>query len=69
MLSMYQSLLAFAVGILTETAFVDGKEVVKTPYSCNHPDYDVHIFSKDPLVIYISGFISTEESQHVQAST
>jgi hypothetical protein len=35
-------------------------------YTCNHPPYTVHLFSKAPLVIYISNFLTPEESSHLQ---
>jgi hypothetical protein len=34
-------------------------------YTCTHPPYQVHIFSKSPLVIYITNFITTEERAHL----
>jgi hypothetical protein len=69
MLSRYQFLLTVGVALLSEVPFVEGKEVAQAPYTCNHPKYDVHIFSKDPLVIYISDFITHEESEHLQETT
>ena len=32
---------------------------------CPEHDYDIHIFSADPLVIYIDGFLSDEEARHL----
>jgi prolyl 4-hydroxylase len=34
--------------------------------TCSHPPYIVHLFSKTPLVIYISNFLTPEESSHLQ---
>lgn len=31
---------------------------------CPKHDFDVHIFSSSPLVIYLDGFLSEEEAQH-----
>lgn len=35
------------------------------PFVCQDPPYTVHLFSTKPLVIYISGFITTEERTHL----
>lgn len=32
---------------------------------CGAPGFDVHIFSRSPLIIYIPSFLSFEESQHM----
>jgi prolyl 4-hydroxylase len=32
---------------------------------CPEHNYDIHIFSADPLVIYIDGFLSTSEAEHL----
>jgi prolyl 4-hydroxylase len=69
MLTRFQLLLTLGVGLLSEVVFTEAKEVAETPFTCHHPKYDVHIFSKDPLVIYISDFITLEESEHLQEST
>jgi len=37
--------------------------------TCSHPPYTVHLFSKAPLVIYISNFLTAEESSHLQEIT
>ena len=34
--------------------------------NCKHPPYTIHIFSKSPLVIYISNFLTPEERLHLQ---
>ncbi|OWP05100.1 2OG-Fe(II) oxygenase superfamily protein [Marssonina coronariae] len=36
---------------------------------CTHPAYKVHVFSKDPLVIYISNFLTSQERKHLQENT
>ena len=36
-------------------------------YTCTHPPYKIHIFSKSPLVIYIENFITAEERSHLHA--
>lgn len=33
--------------------------------TCPHHAYNVHIFSRDPLVIYIQSFLSNEEAEHL----
>ena len=36
---------------------------------CAHPPYTIHIFSKAPLVIYISNFLTPKERDHLQEIT
>lgn len=36
---------------------------------CPDHRYTVHLFSKDPLVIYISDFITVEEALHLEKIT
>jgi len=33
--------------------------------TCPHHAYNIHIFSRDPLVIYIQSFLSNEEAEHL----
>lgn len=33
--------------------------------SCPHHAYNIHLFSKEPLVIYIESFLSDEEAEHL----
>ena len=37
------------------------------PLSCPSHNFDIHIFSREPLIIYITSFLSPEESQHLLA--
>lgn len=32
---------------------------------CPRHDYDIHIFSTNPLVLYVDGFLSNAESDHL----
>lgn len=32
---------------------------------CQHPPFDVHIFSSSPLIIYVPSFLSKEEQDHM----
>lgn len=32
---------------------------------CNQHNYNVHILSQDPLVMYIEGFLSDDETEHI----
>lgn len=34
-------------------------------YECVHPPYKVHIFSRSPLVMYISDFLTPSERAHM----
>ena len=36
---------------------------------CTHPPFKVHIFSKNPLIIYIPNFLTAAESEHLQEIT
>ena len=51
---------------------VGAGEVQQVPlvdYECVHPAYNVHVFSKSPLVIYISNFLTLEERVHLEDVT
>ncbi len=37
--------------------------------ACTHPPYDIHLFSKAPLVIYISNFLTLAEREHLKEIT
>jgi len=45
------------------------KEGKLSDYACPDHPYTVHLFSKNPLVIYISNFITPEEAAHLEAIT
>jgi hypothetical protein len=45
------------------------EQVPLSDYTCTHPPYSIHIFSKSPLVIYISNFITAAERAHLQEVT
>lgn len=50
---------------LTDDSFISPEDDV--PFSCAEQEerYKVHIFSRVPLVIYIEGFLSEEETEHL----
>ncbi|KEY66951.1 hypothetical protein S7711_06900 [Stachybotrys chartarum IBT 7711] len=35
-------------------------------YACEHPPYKAHILNKTPLVVYLEGFITSDERLHLQ---
>lgn len=37
--------------------------------SCQHPAYRSHLISKSPLVIYLDGFLTSDEQTHLQTIT
>lgn len=37
----------------------------QTPLQCPGDSYSVHIFSKEPLVVYIENFLSVAERSHL----
>ena len=41
------------------------KPLASDDYECVHPPYKVHIFSRSPLVIYISDFLTPSERAHM----
>ena len=45
------------------------EQVLLKDYSCQHPPYTIHLFSKAPLVIYISNFLTPSERSHLQEIT
>ncbi|OAA57536.1 Prolyl 4-hydroxylase, alpha subunit [Niveomyces insectorum RCEF 264] len=38
-------------------------------FVCEHPPYDVHLVSSSPLVVYLAGFLTAAEREHLQAAT
>ncbi|PVH85205.1 2OG-Fe(II) oxygenase superfamily protein [Cadophora sp. DSE1049] len=63
--SIYALLAVFAL-------FLSSVQASQKPLSedaCTHPAYKVHIFSKNPLVIYIPNFLTVEEREHLQEIT
>jgi hypothetical protein len=53
---------------------INGEQIPQAPlqdesYTCTHPPYKVHVFSKSPLVIYITNFITPEERAHLLGIT
>ena len=61
------SLLLFA--LLASSARGSSEQVPLMDYSCTHPPYTIHLFSKVPLVIYISNFLTADERAHLQEIT
>ncbi|KAF1998069.1 hypothetical protein P154DRAFT_622046 [Amniculicola lignicola CBS 123094] len=43
----------------------EGLVVPERNLSCKKHTYNTHVFSRDPLVVYIEGFLSDEEASHV----
>lgn len=41
------------------------KPLAGDTYECVHPPYKVHIFSRSPLVIYITDFLTADERAHM----
>ncbi|KAG9239731.1 2OG-Fe(II) oxygenase superfamily protein [Amylocarpus encephaloides] len=54
----------FAIPILGSS-----EQVAPRSDTCIDPKYEVHVFSKTPLVIYISDFLTEAESEHLQEIT
>jgi len=51
-----------------EISLLDGHQIRiedEQPFVCQDHPYTVHLFSKNPLVVYISGFITAEERTHL----
>lgn len=65
------SLLA-AIAALTPSTCTS-TDVIQKPllsyFECEHPPYRVRIVSKSPLVIYLHGFITPQEREHLQEVT
>jgi prolyl 4-hydroxylase len=66
------SVFFFFVALLLPNVFASARGVQQALLSdstCKHPPYTIHIFSKTPLVIYISNFLTLEERTHLQEIT
>ncbi|KAM0276606.1 hypothetical protein ACHAQH_006563 [Verticillium albo-atrum] len=64
------SKLTAAVGVIGLNAFATAQEqvpIVANNSTCEHPPYEVHIFSTSPLVIYLADFITPSERQQLQS--
>jgi prolyl 4-hydroxylase len=59
----------FILVLLARTVRGNPEQIPLAQNSCKHPQYTVHLFSKAPLVIYISGFLTSEERYHLQEVT
>ncbi len=38
-------------------------------YVCQHPAYEAHVVSSSPLVVYLAGFLTAAEREHLRAAT
>ena len=43
----------------------ENNQVILDKYECSHSSYNIHLFSLDPLVIYIDGFLTAAERQRL----
>jgi len=59
------SALALAALIAMSSASLDDDQSPLEGRECKHPNYKVHLFSKSPLVIYLEGFLTKEEREHM----
>ncbi|KAM0330844.1 hypothetical protein ACHAQA_003799 [Verticillium albo-atrum] len=64
------SRLAIVLGAVALSTFSAAEEqaplVADDDYTCEHPPYQIHIFSTSPLVIYLTDFITPSERQQLQ---
>ena len=50
--------------------YVEGYgQAVLSSSDCSHPPYTIQVFSKSPLVIYVSDFLTLDEATHLQKIT
>lgn len=55
--------------IAASKQIVIGEEENISKTICPEHHYNIHLFSKDPLVIYIPDFITKEEASHLEEIT
>jgi hypothetical protein len=55
--------------IAASEQIVIGKEKGISGTTCPEHHYNIHLFSKDPLVIYIPNFITKKEASHLEEIT
>jgi prolyl 4-hydroxylase len=65
-LKAFSFLILSLVASAVSSSLQDLDQVPLSGSTCKHPPYTVHLFSKAPLVIYISKFLTPEESSHLQ---
>ncbi|PMD44530.1 2OG-Fe(II) oxygenase superfamily protein [Hyaloscypha variabilis F] len=63
------SFVLLALALFVSNARGTSEQVPLTDNSCTHPPYTIHLFSKAPLVIYISNFLTADERSHLQKIT
>ena len=63
------SVLLLILALFVRNARTGSAQTPLRDYSCEHPSYTIHLFSKAPLVIYISNFVTPEERAHLQEIT
>jgi hypothetical protein len=56
-------------GALAESSDAQQPLLQNAVSPCPDHRYTVHLFSKDPLIIYISDFITEEEASHLEGIT
>lgn len=52
-----------------EVLETSGDEYNLDDFVCDNGNYEIYLFSHDPLVIYITNFVSPFERQHLQRIT
>jgi prolyl 4-hydroxylase len=69
MMPFLNSFVLLALALFVSNARGTSEQVPLTDNSCTHPPYTIHLFSKTPLVIYISNFLTADERSHLQKIT
>jgi hypothetical protein len=64
-----RSLSLLVTAFFASNARGSSEQVPLRDYNCQHPPYTIHLFSKAPLVIYISNFLTPSERSHLQEIT
>ncbi|SPO03616.1 uncharacterized protein DNG_06299 [Cephalotrichum gorgonifer] len=54
-----------STGLSQEVEQQQQQPLTSDDYACVHPPYKVHLFSKSPLVIYITDFLTPSERAHM----
>lgn len=57
-----------AATLLSAAIAQDAEQKPLIDYECVHPPYKAHLFSRSPLVIYLTDFLTPSERAHMLSS-
>ncbi|KAI3323981.1 2OG-Fe(II) oxygenase superfamily protein [Xylariaceae sp. AK1471] len=68
-MTLFKSICYAALAVTVTNAHSTAQETLVSSTTCQHPAYQSYIVSRSPLVIYLDGFLTSEEQTHLKAIT